>query len=243
MRVSMLATVLVCAACAEEAPRAPEALRGVQSPPVNQPLVRPSGREIQQTRPSLPQDDRPALIVTRGGRGFFGELILEGGLSVSEDGIVVTPRDGDPVEILYRLPRGIPAPSQLPGTGQVVLRDRGGPDGADRVVIVGDGRAVILAEVWQTATEPQDVALTGGLRLVQRQVADSGVGYILSDLVVVENGRELGIVPVDSATAFSTGTGEIVVYVEVSHLYRVPADEDHAGSHYIMHAWIAGVRE
>jgi hypothetical protein len=179
-------------------------------------------------------------LIVRGEQVAQGEIRLEGKLSIEPGAIILTPSQGESLRILYRLPKALPAPSRIPELGKVSIREFSGPQGADRKVIVGNGRELTFAEVWQTSPKPLDVALTNEVSLVQQAAPEPKAEYSVADLIVKQKGEVLGKVPVGSATRIQTGAGVLVVYVEVSHRYRVPEGEDHAGDRYILQGWVTG---
>lgn len=231
------ATLLVACGGGEEAP---EALRDVDPPPVNAPLTRAQRPEGEQGRPTLPADSAPALVLSRGERAFAGTLRLQGALRAEAGSITIAPQEGEALRIDYRLPRGVPQPAYLPARASAEIRELGGPEGADRRVVVGDPGGLTLAEVWQSSPDPVSVELTGGVSLTQGETAGDSVGYTAAPLRVVQGGQTLTRVPIGEPIRVSTGQGALVVYALVSHRHIVPEGEDAAGDRYILHAWVSG---
>ncbi len=233
------------------------ACRREPAPPVNQPKDRlltglrppPLNRPIHQTADSqhaasvqVPAGPASALIVIRDGRSFLGVANLTGRLSISADRIRIEPNQGSPLELMYRLPAGVPALKADSGTGALSVVERTGPGGADRQVIVRLASGPLLAEMWRGSPRPLQLDLGNGVRLVQRAAyARAGAGYTEVPLEVTEAGRVVARVPLGRPTAIQAASGRYVAFAEVSHVFRPrEADAGQVEGGYILRAWVVG---
>ncbi len=240
----VLCLALSCAACGDEEespkPRHP-ALSGLSPPPVNAPLQPPRGQAAQQPRASLPPGEHPAELALRDDVPVTGTVQLEGTADLSPGSIVVTPDQGSPLELLYRLPKNMLSPSLVPERVTATISEKGGPHGADRLfVLMGDGQ-LTYATAWRSAGEPVVVTLTGSVRLEQRQAerATAG-GYSLARLFVMDGDREAAEVPIGEPTRVKTTAGSLAVYAQMSHRHFVAEERSDAGDQYILRAWVTG---
>jgi len=141
--------------------------KAVKPPAVN-PLREPRpAPDRPEAPPSLPSGGLPAFLVLRGGRPFEGEATVIGRLALAADRIVVTPEEGEPLSILYRLPKALPPPTLDPGSVRAQVRITGGPAGAEELVLVGTSKFVVFAVVRRSSAAPIRVDLGDGSSLVQ----------------------------------------------------------------------------
>jgi hypothetical protein len=165
---------------------------------------------------------------------------LNGRLTISADRIRIEPQAGDTLELLYRLPSGLPNLPAGAGNGSVQITENSGPGGADRRVIVSRDTRLLLAEIWQRSPRPFVVDLGNGLRLVQQPVrAPSDQPYAEAPLRAVDRAGAGVAVPIGRATEIQTAAGRYVVLAEISNLFTPsPSDAGQVEGGYILRAWI-----
>lgn len=236
-------------ACAERTPEPPASqpqhalLEGLEPPPLNRPVqLAPAAQEQVTLR--LPPGNQAALLVVQGGRPFSGTVTDSGQITVSDSLIRLTPTEGASIEILYRVPAGLPRPASGDRTGSATVMEMSGPAASNRQLIVrGNGR-LVLAEVWQTSDRPITIDLGRGLQLVQRATRQAATGeYAEAQLQVLERSQVLATIPLGEPTRVGTSADSIAVFVEVSHL-MTPSDADvgQVQGGYILHAWVVPTR-
>ena len=239
-----LALVAAFVACRPEPKPPPDQpkhvlLNGLQPPPLNTPIHQPSEKE-QPTAPQLPPGPASALIALLDGSPFVGDATLKGRLTVSANRIRIDPITGSSLELMYRLPVGMPLLNAQAGDGTIDIRERSGPVGADRRVLVRAGSKVVLGEIWQRSAKPLSLDLGNGVRLVQSAVRGSAkTGYTEAPLAMLEGARVLGQIPIGRVTEIQAGSGRYKVFAEVSHLLTPsPAEFGQWEGGYILRAWV-----
>ncbi len=245
-RIVLTFAVLVVAAC-QRAPQPPAdrpdhaLLRDLPAPPTN-PLIALRPDTQQTAAPAqLPEGTAAALIATRDGEQVRGTLEVSGRLSVGPNQIRVEPAAGSAVQLLYRLPPGVPSLSADTGAASLSLTDRSGPGGADRQLVLRSSRRTLLGEVWQQSPTPVQFDLQNGLRLVQQRTRPpvDTTGYTEVVLEAVEGGCVVARIPIGRPTPVQVESGRWVVFAEVSHLLTPDAaDADQVRGGYILKAWI-----
>ncbi len=240
-----LALVTVGTSCRRE-PKPPAdrpdhaLLRDLEPPPLNTPVKRPPGQQQQDAQVQLPPGPASALIAARRGRPFAGTATLNGRVTISADRIRIEPQAGDTVELLYRLPPGLPSLPAGAGNGSIQITERSGPGGADRRVIVSRDARLLLAEIWQRSPQPLVVDLGNGLRLVQQPArAASDQPYADAPLRAVDRAGAGVAVPIGRATEIQTAAGRYIVLAEISSLFTPsPSDAGQVEGGYILRAWV-----
>ncbi len=248
----ILAVALIAVACGgsvtEPAPPAPEhpLLEGLERPPLNEPLTAAKTEPPLDMMPlGLPEDELPALLVLLGERPFVGTFREAGRLTVRSDRIELQPAEGDPLQILYRLPLGVEKLAEGTGEGSVDVTELSGPDGADRSVMVRDARALFFVEVWRNSATPLTVQLSDRLSLVQRRTdaADGDGSYTEVELSAFHEGELVVRIPIGEPTLVKTNDGAFQVFSEVSHLFTPPkTDLGQYPRAYILHVWVVRLR-
>lgn len=235
--------VAAVAACQREPAPPPDQpdnplLKGLTPPPLNKPIHQPS--EQQKAAPvQLPPGPASALVVMRDGRPFVGVANLTGRVTIDASRIRIEPIEGSALELLYRLPAGVPALRTATGNGVVAVVERSDPAGADQLALVRLESRPVLGEIWQTSPRPLQLDLGNGVRLVQQPVRGLVAGYGEAQLDVFDGGRLLVRVPLGRPTAIQAVSGRYVVFAEVSHLFTPSAaDADQVEGGYILRAWI-----
>jgi hypothetical protein len=243
--VALTVTVAGCRRDPKPPPNQPSdpLLIGLEPPPLNKPVHEPPG-EQRVTIPQLPPGPASALVVTRGGRPFIGVANLTGRLIVGANRIQIQPAQDSALEILYRLPPGLPALTAATTDGSIAVTERNEPAGADQLVLVRGDSRLVLAEVWQRSLRPLSVDLGNGLRLQQRSAQPVATGgYAEAPLDVLDGARVVTRVPIGRATEIQAAAGRYAVLVEVSHLFtQAPSDKEQFGSGYILRAWVVPAR-
>jgi hypothetical protein len=170
-----------------------------------------------------------------------GVLDVRGRLTVAPGRISIEPAGDSAVELLYRLPTGVPGLRADTGTATLNLVERSGPAGADRQLVLRSTEGTLLAEIWQLAPKPLAFDLRNGVRLVQQSVRAPGDSsrYIEVPLDAVEGARVLARIPIGRPTLIQANSGRWVVFAEISHLYTPgTADAGQVRGGYILRAWI-----
>lgn len=242
-----LVLVTIIVACRPEPKPPPDQpkhvlLNGLKPPPLNKPIHQPS--EKQQAAPAqLPEGPASALIVVRDGRPFAGTVNLTGRLTIGANRIRIDPTQGGSLELLYRLPVGVPSLKAQTGNGAIDIVERTGPGGADQRVLVRSESKPVLAEIWQRSAKPLSLDLGNGVRLVQLPApGPAKTGYTETQLNLLEGARAVGQVPIGRVTEFQTASGRYAVFAEVSHLFAPsPADAGQVEGGYILRAWVVSV--
>lgn len=233
---------LVLTACGARTPQPPEdrpehaVLEGVEAPPLNRPLAAQPVRTPQV--PETLQDGPGVVRVTVNGATFKGQLDETGELSVTDTAISLATADQRAIRIQYRAPSELTALPVRSGPGALRLLDRSGPEGADRVMVVRQGGALRLGEVWQSNAEPIRFDLGGSLVLQQRGTDTPGSGAVEVPVDVLDGGRAVARVPIGEATQVQTRSGIYQVFVRASHLSASSQPAGQFGDGYVLNAWV-----
>lgn len=218
-------------------------LDNLEPPPLNLP-VEFEPAEIEPVKPELPEDDSAGLILLLGDDPLVGVFSASGRLQVTEELIELEPSEGEALRILYRLPTDMVGLLERSGRGSADVTEFSGPQGADRLTIVMDERALLFAEVWRTSKQPHKIELAQGLTLAQEPVGaeDRQKGYTEVELLVFDGDGNVTPIPVGEPTILKTKVGEYQILAEVSHLLITEDSElDQFGSGYILHVWVVRV--
>jgi hypothetical protein len=243
----MLPLIIAIAACTSSRPAPPDdqpkhpLLDSLEPPSLNRP-IKAAPAKADQTKPTLPDDDRQALLVLRGDRAFSGRFEGTGDVIVDKNRIEFRPKTGDTFVLMYRLPEGMPALPETTGVGFLRIAEFGGPEGADRIVVVNHKEDLLLGELWRRSPEPLSLEVGRGLRLSQQRAPAPPKGSNYSEAPIgIYRGRTLvARLPIGKATPVDTSMGLIEAFVEVSHRFTPgEADLDQHPAEYILHAWLS----
>jgi hypothetical protein len=188
----------------------------------------------------MPQGTASTLMVLRGGQPFTGALEIVGRLRVTADRISLEPAGDRAIELLYRLPPGMPALRSDSGMGSLALVERSDPAHAWRQVVLRSGGRILLAETWRVAQKPLQLELGNALRLVQQDVRPSPESrYTEAPLDAMEGSRVIARIPIGRPTVIPAASGRWVVFSEVSHLLTATeAELGQVEGGYILRCWV-----
>lgn len=221
----------------------PSYLQGLEPPPLNKPW-RPIAIKSEETSLNLPRDNQAATLVTQNNKAFRGEVQHIGTVTVDEEGIEFDPKQGKPLRILYRLPPGMLPLPKMQQPAELHIRELSGPGGADRVIMLKQGNALLFSEVWQRAKRPLQVKLIDTFRLQQAPTSEpTREGYTEAEAALYEDDELVAKLPIGKTIDVDTPAGSLQTFVETSHRY-VPskADAEQYPDEYILHAWVARLR-
>lgn len=203
--------------------------------PLPNPPVKPTA--LQPQPPTLGPGTGSALLVLRDGREFAGTATLSGRLTVAPGRIGIVGDSKESLEVLYRLPAGLPAPAAFDGRGQVTLEERSTAGSNDRRLLVRANNRLLLAQVSLGSSQPIRVDLGPGLRLAQ-----SGGGKRAARAAAVPLVLEAADAPlrVGMVTQTKTREGLFSVMAEASHWAAASSNSPGLGT-YLLDAWVVGV--
>jgi hypothetical protein len=213
--------------------------KNLQPPPLNRP-VRQAPLPIQAP---LLKVNAPGVTLVSNGRVFEGTTTLRGRLTVTGERVELVSPEKQILQVLYRLPTGLPALAAFDGEGELLLEDRSTPDGSNRRVILRAGNVLQFGYVAVKATEPVDIDLGGGLRLVQgkpRVVSPQGT-LAWAPVEIRLDGAIRADVPSGKPTRFAVGGRVMDAIVEASRWTRAGPKDQHSGG-YLLEAWIVAVK-
>jgi hypothetical protein len=213
-------------------------LAKLKPPPLNHPLQSVS---LEPESPSLPQGNRPALVLVSNGRPFSGTITVSGRLTVGTARIELVSDGQPPIQILYRLPPGLSVSPGSDAPGSVTLSELSNPGGPNRKVIVQRQGSLLLAHIWLKASEPLIADLGAAQTLRQVPAPASGSERQLLTGIPVEafdDQQRVGTIPMAKPTKIQTRSGDFQVFVATSqHVYSSGRAEEQ-GTGYILEAWV-----
>jgi len=227
----------------QERPRDHPLLQGLTPPPVNMPIRLPTGPR-EQVRPQLPDDGEPVLLIVRDGAPFTGTVQQRGRFAVRDDVIEfrTASEQQSVLRMLYRLPEALEPLARGTFEGTLELQETGGPEGANRQLLVRSNETIQLGEVWQSRSAPLEVALGQRVQLVQTPIAQrTERGQVPVEVQVVDNGEVIATLPVGEATDVQTSEGGLTFYPLTSQ-YMATGEGQLAQypDQYTLHVWIRG---
>lgn len=241
-RCLLVLSVTGAVACGSSSPKPPAdqprhpLLDALAPPPLNRPAA---AVPLPTGEPSLPAGGGPGLLLVSERRPFRGVLTGDGRVTTRPERVEFASSGRAPVQILYRLPKGLPAISEWDGNGRVTLVERSSTAGPDRLVLVRSERGLLLAHVWVKSAGPAIAELGDGLRLVRairpviaaRQVApEPGVE-------VLDGGQSVSVIPRGTPTRIETRVGAFDVLVETNRpVYSM--EPDRRGAEYVTKVWL-----
>lgn len=243
MRLVLLlfSACLIAASCAASpAPRAPSnpLMQGLTEPPPNLPRPIPTDLAEQVTRPEareataiLWQDDAP----------FSGEVVAPAQVTTSDNLITIAARGARPVEVHYDLPDAMAPLRRYAGPANVVLREDTSPAGAERLLVVRAGAALLLSQVRLSDPAPLRIDLGAGLTLEQSATRTDRPGYTPVSVALLDGGRRVGELSTGEVRRLRTSSGEIQFYVEVSTYYAPQNDSEAQAPIYALNAWLSEI--
>lgn len=206
---------------------------GLKALPVNMPAFQFAIAPIDGD-PTLPAGTLPALALVAGGHPVRAVGTLPGRVTTRGDRIEVQGLDGARIDVLYRLPQGVPAPSETASSGDlsVIEHQKTAGDSTRQVLICSEG-SLLLARISLASASPVTTDLGTGLSLAQRQ-ATGLLGGTATDVIVeaFDEGHAVGTIPVGKLTAIRTSTGVFQALVESSR----------HESAYVLDAWVVRSR-
>jgi hypothetical protein len=204
-------------------------LAGLKAPPLNRPAAYVARTPIGSSS-SLPQGDRPALVLVSDGRPGRPIRAVSGQVTARRGLIEVQGTDVR-VQVLYRLPPGLGEPPALSSPGELSVLERVMAEGEPaRQVVVRSGGSLLLAQISLAAPKPVIAELGGGLRLVQRQAsgAASERGYVDVAVDAYDGEMSAGTIPIAQPASIRTRAGVVRSFVESSRFT----------SSYTLRAWV-----
>lgn len=227
----------------QQAPRDHPLLQGLTPPPVNMPIRLPTAPR-EQERPRLPDDGEPSLLILRGGAPFSGTVQERGRFVVQNDVIEfqVASEQQPPLRMLYRFPEGVEPLAQGTFEGALELQETGGPEGANRRLLVRSGDTLRFGELWQSRPEPLTVAIGQRVQLVQTAPSQRQArGHTPVEVHVADDGERIATLPIGEPTQVQTREGTITFFLMTSQ-YTATGNGELAQypDEYTLHVWIRG---
>ena len=247
MRILGVLVSVILAGCGRGAPAPPTKqpehplLRTLRPPPLNLPV---KSAQIPSESPGLPPGNEPALLVVSEGSPFQGSATLSGRLTVGSGMVEITAQDKRRLQILYRLPEGLPALPSADVNGELSIIERSGPGGPNRRIILRSDGSLLLAQIWLRSSEPATMQLGDGLRIAQRPVQRSTSGPRLVEVLVEVAGGDTApaAISVRKPAQVRTRSGVLQAFVESSHFAYWAGPTDKHDGRYILKAWVVHSR-
>jgi hypothetical protein len=241
-RCLLVLSVTGAVACGSGSPKPPAdqprhpLLEALGPPPLNRPVT---AVPLPAGEPVLPAGGGPVVLLVSEGRPYRGVLTGDGRVTTRPGRVEFASSGRAPIQILYRLPQGLPAVAEWDANGSATLVERSSTAGPDRLVLVRSDRGLLLAHVWVKSAGPAIAELGDGLRLVRairpliaaREVApEPGVE-------VLDGGQSVGVVPRATPTRVETRAGAFDVLVETNRpVYS--KESDGRGAEYVTKVWL-----
>ncbi len=241
MRTALLAGLWLagCGNPSGQSRSVPPGFEGLSAPAGNPPLVVETVATRALPVPELPAVGPALVALKNASEEARGRLQVAGTLAIKEGRLEIAQPGGDPVEVRFRLPKGLPEARVKMQKASAEIVERSTAKAAHRFVAVHDADKIAMAEVWRSGASPVEAELPGGLRLVQSPATSkSGEGYKLAPVVLARGNRTWPLAAGET-TEVTTPSGPLAIHVEASHFLAGPDDDQGAGE-YTLHAWITG---